>query len=435
VVDRAAVSPLKRAPAPAWLLWIALATSAALHIATAALVGSSVRLPDLELDLQVPVDIELGLQEEIAAVAPQPVVIPEPMPERAPAPERARLEPDEKHTDAGVETDAAQPADASTESDAAAQDAGPALLTDAGPPGTRLPPGAQIALRVDMARIRQSVIADDVRALLMAIPDWKALLDGSEIDPVTQLDRLLIATPNLQREKVVLAGRYVGPRQIVLDAVQKLATAHGGEASWRTARGIRIAPWISADATPRVIALVGPSHFTISRAEDLERLLAIAAARAARPRKGAPAAPATTTSPAEALLAMEEHEGLSLEVDGVAQFVRRARAGVPERLRLSALQTADTSFELRGRLVYADEAAASGALAFWQNKRDAYARNALVALLGLSPVLRESVLERQGDELHVQVVLSVEHTRLIFGYLRQLLGGSRTTTPPVPSAP
>jgi hypothetical protein len=277
-----------------------------------------------------------------------------------------------------------------------------------------------------MARIRASPIAEDVRALLRAIPDWQALLDGSGIDPVNQLDRLLIATPNLQREKVVLAGRYVGDRQVVLDAVQRLSSAHGGEARWRKTRGISIAPWLNADATERVIALVGPSHFTISRPEDVERLLAIAAARAARGRKPGDAA---ASAPADALLSMEEQEGLSLEVDGVAQFVRRGRAGIPERLRLAARETPNASIELRGRLVYADDEAASTALEFWRGKRDAYARNALVGLLGLASVLREGNLSREGAELSVDLVLSVDQARLILGYVRELMG----PRPPAPT--
>jgi hypothetical protein len=398
--------------APRWLLWIALAISAGLHLATGLWISTELRMPELDLELQIPVDVELGMTEEIAA-APEPAAVtePPPQPAKADGPRPRAAVPDAGAAEAGPPDAGAAPTDAAT-------DAGdPGLLVDAGAPGARLPPGAQIAVRVDMTRIRQSPIAEDVRALLSAIPDWQALLDGSGIDPVTQLDRLLIATPNLQREKVVLAGRYLGPKQIVLDAVQKLAEAHGGEARWRTSRGISVAPWLSADATARVIALVGPAHFTISRPEDLERLLAIAAARAARGRKAAGQA-----TPADALLSMEDQEGLSLEVDGVAQFVRRGRAGIPERLRVSAVQAGPASIELRGRLVYADEAAAGEALEYWRGKRDGYARNALVGLLGLASVLREGRLDQEGSELQLQFMLPVEQARLILSYVRELFG-------------
>jgi hypothetical protein len=272
-----------------------------------------------------------------------------------------------------------------------------------------------------MRRIRESPIAEDVRTLLSAIPDWKALLDGSGIDPLTQLEQLLIMTPNLQREKVALAGRYVGGRAVVDGAVRSLAEAQGVEAAWRTKRGIAVAPWANADSTPRVIALVGPAHFTISREEDLERVLAIAAARAKKGRGQAQ----PQGEVADALLAMEENEGLSLEVEGVEQFVRRARRGIPQRLRVSAIQRGRTTLVLRGLLAYADEAAASDALDFWQRARDNYARNALVNLLGLGGVLKEAELAQSGADLRIELQLSVDQTRLVLGYVRELLAPAR----------
>ena len=420
-------SPRKRAPAPRWLLLLTLALSVLAHWGVAGLAGN-LRLPDLEIELEIPLDVELGLSEEVEAA---PVAPPEPVAE----PTVAKL-PKAKHpadlADAGAPdaqlADASEPRDGSPEN--ATSDAGPRIVGDAGPPGARLPPGAQIALRIDMTRIRQSPVVGDVRALLAAVPDWKALLDGSGIDPVTQLDRLLIATPNLQRENVYLAGRYVGGKQVVLDAVHSLAQARGVEASWRSARGLPIAPWANADTTPRVIALIGPSHFTISREEDLERVLTLAAARG-RPQKGA----AQQSSTADGLLSMEEQEGLSLEVDGVARFVRRAKRGIPSKLRLSAIERGGTQVEIRGRLSYEDLAATVDALDFWKRARDSYARNTLISLLGLSSVLSDGVIEQHDQELHVKLVLSVQQTRLILGYARELLGAKPPVGPTAPGTP
>jgi hypothetical protein len=194
------------------------------------------------------------------------------------------------------------------------------------------------------------------------------------------------------------------------------------EANWRTRRGIALAPWANADSTPRVIALVGPTHFTISREEDLDRVLAIAAARASKGR-GKAALP--QGSVADALLAMEENEGLSLEVEGVEQFVRRARGGIPLRLRISARQRDEASLTLRGLLAYADQDAASQALDYWQRARDKYARNALVNLLGLGSVLKDAELSQDAADLHVTLTLSVEQTRLILGYVREALAPAR----------
>lgn len=417
------------------LLVLAVGISALLHFGVVWFVSVTFRAPDLGIEFQVPIDVELGLSEEVAmagapvsppAPSPAPIVPDQALADDGKADSRDDKKKKKKHDpvpDAGTpdaESDAGTPSD----DDA---DAGTGLVGDT--QGSRLPPGAQIAVRVDMSRIRNSPVAADVRALIAAIPDWQALLDGSGIDPVEQLDRLLIATPNLQRAKIVLAGRFMGEPRVVEDAVTRLASARGVIAPWKKRAGVRVAPWANPDATPRVVALVGPSHFTISRAEDLPRVLAIAAARAGKTPKDDEKD--GVKHPADALLSMEEGEGLSLEVDGVEQFIRRATRGIPQKLRLSAVEIPGPKLELRGRLEFADEDSAADAVRFWSAMRDAYARNALVKLLGLSDPLRESTIEQDVLELRGRLVLSVEQTRLILGYARELL------TPPrsAPSSP
>lgn len=395
-----------------------MALSLLLHTSCLVVVDMLLRAPELELEFELPMDVEFGTAEELAAAPPVQAL-----------PEQSAADPAGTRggaSDAGVATDAAivdGGADAGVR-DAAVRtprvrDAGAPSLAAAKDGGTgpgRLPAGTQIAVRVDMERIRRSPIADDVRSVLAAIPDWKALLEGSGIDPVEQLERLLIATPNLQREKLVLAGRYLGGEQVVRAAVAQLAEARGQRASWRIEGGVQVAPWANADVTPRVLALLGPAHFAIARAEDLPRVLAIAGARVKRRGQAAPPA----EHPADALLSMGPDEGLSLEVEGVAQFVRRGRRGVPERLRLAAIERAGTRVELRGELNYPDEASATDAAAYVEELRERYASNALIALLGLSGALDEAKIERLEQTVHVTVVLTTEQTRLVLGYVREL---------------
>jgi len=437
-------------PAPRWLLSVALLGSALLHLGVVLLVGVLFRAPELDVEFTLPMDVELGTSEAVEATLPASP--PAPLPdEAAPAGGAgarageaidAGLRDDAGLADAAIVADASladasvadagavdagtrrKPRDAGTAA-LASLDGGGSLAGDRGDAsgaaaGARtgsslhVPPGAQIAVRVDMARLRESPLAGDVRGLLQAIPDWRALLEGSGIDPLEQLDRLLIATPNLQRDKIVVAGRYVGGEQVVRDAVQRLADARGVAAPWQREGAIPVAPWANADRTERVIALVGPRHFTISRPEDLPRVLALAAARA-RGAKGR-----ARKEPAEALLAMEEDEGLSLEVDGVAQFVKRGRRVVPESMRLSARE-AGRNIALVGTFVYPDGAQASDARAAWDELRGTYARNPLVMLLGLAGVLADAEVAQHEDEVRVEVALTIEQTRLVLGYVRELV--------------
>lgn len=420
--------PSQREPAPRWLLSVAVALSLLLHAALAFVSLVVLRPPELDIEFELPMDVELGTAEAIGAAEVPPPSPSEPAASAKPGAAGPGAG-DASILDAGVAHDAGN-VDAAA-SDAAVADAGPnkprqrdageavaSLSSDAGA-AARLPPGAQIALRVDMARIRKSPVAAEVRSLLAAIPDWKALLDGSGIDPIEQVDRLLIATPNLQRDKIVLAGRYLGGEQVVRDAVQRLATSKGVAAEWRRQGTVQVAPWANADQTERVIALVGPEHFTISRAEDLPRVLAIAAARAERGKKGV-RKPAQQ-HPADALLSMDDGEGMSLEVEGAAQFVRRGRRGIPERLRLSAIERAGERLDVLGTFTYVDGATAEDARDYWVALRDRYASNTLVSLLGLSAPLSGATVERADSELRIKLTLTADQVRLILGYVRELL--------------
>ena len=422
--------------APRWPLAVALTLSLALHLVFGFVAATVFTAPKLDIEFQLPIDVEFGASEQMAlapSVGGSNSAPPETPPEAKPAQQPGFTD------DAGTQPEE-KPKPRKPKADAEA-DAG-ADQPDEAPPGandkeTRIPAGAQIAVRVDMARIRVSPLADDVRQLLAAIPDWKALLDGSGIDPIEKLDRFMIATPNLQRSKIVIAGRYVGGEQTVLAAVDQLASAHGAHPNWHNQAGVRIANWANADETPRVIALVGPEHFAICREEDLTRVLAFAATRAqaqSKKRK-APSQEPPEKHPAEALLSMEENEGLSVEVEGAEQFVRRAARGVPGKLRLSAVELPGPRVELRGRLIFADAEKAVAGAAFWDNLRSAYGRNALVSMLGLADPLKQGTIAQEGAEVTLTVGLSLEQTRLILGYLRELVRPPPSSANAVPPAP
>jgi hypothetical protein len=383
------------------------------------------RAPELDIEFTLPMDVELGTTESLTPVATPSAESPPPARGAGSSAGSAQLDASvdaavaDGGAEGGLEAGARDGGRSKRQSDSATEV--PALASDGGAEPARLPPGTQIAVRVDMERIRESPIANDVRALLVAIPDWQALLEGSGIDPVDQLDRLLIATPNLQREKLVLAGRHRGGPELVEQAVAQLAAARGVEATWREQGNVRVAPWANRDATARVIAQLGPSHFAIARAEDLPRVLAIAAARARPKKRGVPA-----EHPAEALLTMEPEEGLSLEVDGVAQFVRRGRRGIPDRLRIAAVERPGERIEIRARFSYGDESRARDAREYLTMLRDQYASNGLIVLLGLSDPLDDAKIEHKTNDVEVTLGLTAEQTRLILGYVRELV------SPPAP---
>ena len=161
----------------------------------------------------------------------------------------------------------------------------------------------------------------------------------------------------------------------------------------RTQGNVQVAPWANPDATPRVIALVGPQHFAISREEDLPRVLAIAAARAGREQgapQGAGSIPPTRCSPWRTTRACRSRSK-------ARQFVRRGRRGVPEPTAPLGGRAARPRVELRGTFTYADgDAAADGARLLGLACATATRRNTLVAMLGLSDPLKQRTIEHKA---------------------------------------
>src|ERR1700759_464928 len=212
-------------------------------------------LPSLELEFVKPNEVAFGVTE-----APQP---------EPPAAEPAQpLASDAKPQPAQPEASAAPLPKKPTPRP---PPPAPSVAAESGAVGHFAPEGAQLALRMDLERVHESPLADDVTGLLQDIPDVRALLDGSGVDPVHDLTRLFLASPDLRREHVVMAGRYRGDESVPRAAVESLARASGHPAEWRKVKGIRVAPWLNRDDTPRVVALIGPRLFAITREQELPR--------------------------------------------------------------------------------------------------------------------------------------------------------------------
>ncbi|MCB9591887.1 MAG: hypothetical protein H6719_04055 [Sandaracinaceae bacterium] len=410
----------RRVEAVAWVL------SLALHASLAAYIFWSTTAPDLGFEFELPMEVEFGLTEAVTVSAGASA----PTPPQEPAETAEDGEGEGAVLDGGVPQDAGPP------------DAGPPRRRrDAGPPegvaeadegeGTGdqagegrgvafLPAGAQIALRLDVERIRRSPLGPDVRALLAAMPDWQALLEGSEIDPLQDLDRLLVATPNLQRSRLIVAGRVTADADAIRAAAERLAAGAGQPLTWRTESGVEVARWYNHDDTERVVAIIGPRHFVLCRPEDLPRVMAVARNRAAEEDdEGAP-----TEHPADALLSMGEGEGLSLEVEGARQFAQargRTRGPiemVPTEIRLALSELPADAIAARSRWTYEDADRAGTAAGYWDGMREAYGHNVITAVLGIAPILQRATIEAEDDHFQGNVDLQVAEMRRLLALTR-----------------
>lgn len=422
---------------------IALALSVVLHAVIGFVVRDALTAPSFDFDFELPETVELGLTDEMEAAPTRPSE-PEP-PEPPPQNVAATTSSGAGGLDAGVPLDAGVH-DAGV-SDAGVSDAGPADAAvdagrrrrrdggvDAGPlvassetggegeGSARIPAGAQIALRLDLAIVRTSPLAPDVARLLTAIPDWQLVLEGSGLDPLVDLDRVLLASPNLQRAQIVMAGEHAHAAEgedgtaWMRGVVERFGAARGAPTPWREELGVQVAPWPNLDETERVVAILGARHFALCRPEDLERVLAIAQAREAAQAEETPEQ--TRARGAAALLSMDPDEALSLEVEGARQFLRRGDPALfPARVRASMSREGEQHVKLHVWARYDAVSQAERALEYWNAQREALAGQTMVALLGFSGPLRDATVVREETEVQVQSVLTLRQVRAILGFL------------------
>jgi hypothetical protein len=445
---------------------LALILSLGLHAGVALTVRSMATVPQLDFQFAMPDQVEFGMTEamDVALVDSAP---PSPVPEPevatpltgdregegpGPAAPDAGV-PDQEHTEAiGLDAGVPEPAagldggvpepladgGAPPHSDAgvdggvdggvgdsvdggAAVDAGPARpriplanATIRGP--ARIPAGAQLALRLDMARLRQSAVASDIRALIAAVPDWQELLGGSGIDPLDDLERVLIATPNRYRSRIMVAGRHIHDEAFTRAVVDRMATARSTQVTWSTREGVPVAPWANEGATPRELAVLGPQHFTISRPEDLAVVLAMTQARAEREAEGLEEA-----SGPDVLLSMGPGEGLSLEVEGVHAFLAGGDpAVIPLRARLAIREVGPRMVGIDGLAVFPSAQLAADAVTYWSAQREAALSNMMVRMMlgNLAGVLQSFTFEPDGERVEIRGRASVDDLRRALAIVR-----------------
>lgn len=418
------------------IAWLMVGASLLAHGAVALLLIFYATTPALDIEFAMPAEVEFGLTEGVTVAAIPASTIPEPEPP-APKPVAAPAEPAaEEPKPEGDEKAKAE--DKETKDDPKEEppaDEPPRRVITAADreQETKLPAGAQLAVRLNMAVIRKSPLAPKVRAFLAQIPDWKMLLDGSNIDPINDLDRLMVASPNLQSGKMLVAGRTEGTEDDIRAIVARMAEVHGATAEWRAEDGVQVADWIHDSRTARVLALVGPQHFTITRPKDLVKLLAVATARVQTEKARKGKKPKDELG-ADALLSMDAGDAMTLEVEGARNYARGA-AGIPTRMRVRVRETDRGMVEFFVDGEYDDATEAEEAKSFWDRQRKAFSRNLFVAALGLDDTLNDATIDTDGVAIHIHAEMDRHGMELILGYLEGMMRDWQERTKAKETAP
>ena len=397
---------------------LGLVASLALHLALFAYVASRTAQFEFEFDLAMPTEVEFGVTEgSELAIRSEPATeqpAPEPKPAATSSAEGPKPKPKPERKPKPKPKPSVEPESAPVSSPATE-----------GP--SRLPPGAQLALRIDLERVRQSPLGPDVTHFLSAVPDWQLILDGSGIDPVADLDRLLVATPNLERSKLVLAGKHRRDATFARGSVKRLARARGKSVRWKSRYGVPTAPWLNQDQTPRTIALLSPHHFSITRRQDLQRVLALAKAREDR---DAHQEGLLSAHGPDALLSMGVGEALALEVEGVHRFVVGSIKNVPARLRVAVRETGPDEATVSVLATYPTPLAAREAASYWKKVATFYSKQLILSLAGFGKTLRRMDLQANEERVTATFTLSADQIRFILSYAEGRLRGSGGATRP-----
>ncbi|MFI5308500.1 MAG: hypothetical protein ACHQ53_14170 [Polyangiales bacterium] len=426
-----------------------LALSGLLHVLAffAVTVAAAYKSP---IDIRLPDEIELGVVENNpgAQGSPPPAAPPaaqKPVPPPAPAPK-----PAPKPASDAIVLDAGAARDAATPTDAAASDAAPAsevAKSDQPPSGTPGetsgegqgegdlgaglgfgsggfgrskggPSGAVIGFHADLDEIRRTSLTLETRGLLELIPEWQKMLQGSGIDPLKDLSRVFVATPSLKRSDLVMSARFVGGKPLLERAVERLAQEKGQSARFEAKEGLEVAPWYNRGPTAREVAVVAPDQFVVARPQDVSRVLGVSAALARRHAKQPDME--QSTGPA-ALLAMYPKEAVALSVEGAREFVAGDNSYVPTALRISLWHIDEFHIQLRVFGYYESDKRAGAGLERIDELRHAIADHPRVQYLGLRSAIEEAKLERHGDTLTLESVLTLHQTRYLMGFVTEAL--------------
>lgn len=244
-----------------WRLGVLLALSGALHLVFtpwAALWGLVRWLPDWRVN-PVPEEAVNAIPVDLIADEPEPPA-PDPAPETEAAGEPLEAEPD-------VE-DAAAPAPAPPEPVAPRPEPPPAPpaptpadgqigdpVTLSGSAGKIADPNANVRILLYTDQIRSHPLGLRIGRLLRRTPQWRDFFGPAQVDPIRDIDRVLIAGPQLRdSSNVVAVVQHRLPDERMEKGLDALIARGGG--TWLPGEG-KVARTV-ADRAERIIALPAP---------------------------------------------------------------------------------------------------------------------------------------------------------------------------------
>ena len=179
----------------------------------------------------------------------------------------------------------------------AGPDASPAVATEAGPVGAEAgvpeaggprpirdpiglagdaqriaPQDPNVSLLIYPERIRSHRLANQFAPTLTKLRNWRNFFGGTELDPVRDTDRILLAGPQLRdSSRVVAVVRYNVPQERVRAAIDVVVKRSGGR--WENKR-VPVAK-AHVDGAERYFVLTGPGVLVVVPPDGLDQALGL----------------------------------------------------------------------------------------------------------------------------------------------------------------
>jgi hypothetical protein len=376
--------------------------------------------------------------EPASTQEPEPAAPPDPVAPQEPDPEAVKPKAAKPPVDAGAPDAADEVQDAGVAD--AARDAG--ALADAGPAGDGGPthrpgegigspvagigdkrivdPNANVQLLVHNDRVRQHPLGGRIGPLLRSVYQWRDFFGPTAIDPVRDIDRMLIVGPQLRDSREVVAIlQFNLPQERLRSAVDALV-ARDPEGSWldasvpvataRADRGERAFVFPS----PQVLVVTPPS--ALAAAQRLPRKFRLPGP------KGDEIAVAKLTSPHRAFIGLPVVIPKSIR-SAEARLSPTGDGGIVIDI-LAHDETEPLAIQDAKALGVAIEAATSLDL------------GVLGAILGTSKkkFIERATFEADGTDIRGEIVLTRQQVETLLGFAGAFLGGAAPRPRAVPSA-
>lgn len=288
-----------------------------------------------------------------------------------------------------------------------------------GPPPSFLPGGQRVSVRAQASLVRGLPIAVDVSSAIRATQMWQLLVGTSGLDPIRDLDTLVVEADALYGTRRTALLRYAIEEQDVRAAVTRMAAARGSALDWHEVSGFAVVTLPVDVPVAHSLVLTASHEAVITPTDDVPRIVQVAAEQARRRQ-----APGDVIDPA---LAFHADEIVTANTtDSIPPRAGMPPMGRSVTLQLRLLPTGDR-MSVALQSIYDDENTAEQARAWIVQNAAAYAQNFLVRSTGLSRPLEVVQAMRDGTTVNASTDLTMDEARRAMGAaaLLQTMGGGQ----------